>query len=228
MGIFTIREEQDWENSSAAVAAEPRDGLLTIESVALAFACPLRSMYLTSDLAEGQELLQVSGKLNQKEVQRFKRILERDFYITSAADFQKHQNDLTHNAAWLINRANTKMKPMEEEYFRAMMVAYSSLELFGLMTAIEVGYTSWLAVERIVIKRLQAILLSCGVESWRDFANYFLEGQKYLGISSMKTSEVDLELYDLIYNLDSPWQQIDLDRVRQIWPNVIHPKQFYL
>lgn len=205
-----------------------KHGPVTLEKVAIALACPLRSLMMDSQLAGKLPHLYALGWLDSKEIKRVKRSLQRDFYVDSPKEFLENSQDLSFNGAWLREKAESFVTQEEQRRLGAMVVAYASIELHGLLAGIDVGYASWEQLEPVIIQRVETITSTCEVNTWLNFADHFHDGERQLRFTDFSECDLSAELYALLKDRDSPWRYLDSKLIRTISIEEIPRQQFFM
>lgn len=187
---------------------------LTLEKHAIAFACPFREIMINSLDSGFSAHLYGFGHLSDKEKDSLKSLLIRDFGITDGKTALVAIGSLI--GPWTDqDKEETQEQAEALEAFRSVeYVTFSCSTSFYILTsAIELGYLDQ-KEEEGVMESLANAILDLDLNSWEDFGNMFMAGEKIVGINNpagrrfFKTS-----IKRLLNDEKSPW-------VNMPWENV--------
>lgn len=168
----------------------------TLENVAIALSCPLRSV-----LTSGSELrLFRFNQLSEEERESLKKLLKRDFGITQQGDIEEVIEE------W--RSVHVLEGGLAERIFLA------SLNLYLLTSAVDVQYVDFSSVEALCERYASEILYEEDVNSWEKFANLYMEGEcinNFLGRRYLQKN-IDSLLKDEL----SPWKLLRWEDMRGI------------
>ncbi len=169
---------------------------LTLENIAIAFSCPFRS-----DFSNGSELrLFEFGKIENKDLERFKKVIFRDFDIE---DFESLKNTLSD---W--------EESLAEENDLATTVFINSVYLYIITSAIELGYASTYDLEKQIKSSLKVIALNEDVTSWKRFGELFVEGD-YINSRDYQKRVFGDHCEELANSELSPWGAFEWKKVEE-------------
>ena len=175
--------QSEYNATHGAVSKVKRQGLPTVENLALALSCPFRSV-LTSGFPIR---LMEFGRLADDEMRRLRKLLKRDFGIRDAADVSSVLEELE--------------EAHDEEDNLPRSIFLAGLNLYILTSAVDVGYLPFCKVEPLCREKINFI--STNVVSWQQFGLLFMEGEcinNVIGRRFLKKS-----IRSLLVEESSPW-----------------------
>ncbi|WP_392563604.1 hypothetical protein RHO13_09750 [Orbus wheelerorum] len=217
MGIFKFLKEAYQEGvaegkqelmNELKLYEEIKNNNNIMEKSAIALACPFREIHVSSALANKSPHLFKTGVLTDKNIKAVKKILLRDFdiYDTQTLSINSQKFDETLNL----------MDENCDEY-APVIVAVSSIKLHIFTASIDVGFTTWSESKVEITSCIKNILQIEDITSWQKYADYFLLGEKVLGLNnSLGRKLIKTSINGLLSNDDSPWLNLNWNELTAI------------
>ena len=178
---------------------------ISLEKMAIALACPFREILMSTNFAGNAPHLYKLGMLTDKEKADTRQMLEQNFAITDATDFQNELNEMAEITFSIAENCQNNRHRDNPDYV-PMYTAMACISLFQILAGIDVEYMKWEKAQPYIDKLVNSILQLDELNSWDKYASYVLKGEEEMEINGVLGRKViKLRINWLLTDEESPW-----------------------
>ncbi|GCF94956.1 hypothetical protein NRIC_28470 [Enterococcus florum] len=188
----------------AATYQELKAAPITLEKKALALACPMREVLLSSDMGGFSPHLYKLGMLDSKQKKEARDLLARDFDIYGKEEIEHNQ----------LIQARQKLfaewEKDDQEVDTATLLTLANVHLYILTTAIDADYITFDQVQTDISTLVDTLTQKLHVDSWQTYAALFKQGEEQLAINNrLGRKLIHSRIRWLLEDEESPWVNLN-------------------